>query len=236
MLQQMMRDLKGHTVLAIDGRVGSVQDVYFDDERWGIRYLVVDTREWWLGGKVLISPASVPAQQGGGDTLRVSLTREQVKNAPWIDEEHPSSRLQEAAYARYYGSPYYWAGPYLWGVAAAPLAASGLAQAAPEDAPDRPAEAQKTAARRAQKSHLRSGEEVIGYRIEAMNGSIGHVEDFVFDDQTWAIKYMVVDTRNWLSGRKVLVRPHEIDGIDGLRRRVRVSLKREQLEQALQAA
>jgi hypothetical protein len=53
--------------------------------------------------------------------------------------------------------------------------------------------------------HLQSARDVMGYRIAATDGEIGHVDDFIVDDETWALRYMVVDTRNWLPGRKVLV-------------------------------
>ena len=58
--------------------------------------------------------------------------------------------------------------------------------------------------------HLRSANKVTGYRIGATDGDIGHVEDFIIDDETWEIRYMVVDTQNWWPGKKVLVAPQWI--------------------------
>ena len=58
-----------------------------------------------------------------------------------------------------------------------------------------------------EQGRLRSVDEVIGYNIQATDGDIGHVEEFIVDDDTWIIRWFVVDTRNWLPGRKVLVAP-----------------------------
>jgi hypothetical protein len=60
--------------------------------------------------------------------------------------------------------------------------------------------------------HLRSANNVAGYYIEATDGEIGHVEDFIIDDETWEIRYMVVDIRNWLPGKKVLIAPRGLSG------------------------
>jgi hypothetical protein len=65
--------------------------------------------------------------------------------------------------------------------------------------------------------------EVTGYYIQAADGEIGHVEDFVVDDETWAVRYVVVDTRNWLPAKKVLV------ARDWVERKVFVNLTREQV-------
>ena len=229
-----LKELKGREVLARDGRIGSVDDVYFDDERWAVRYLVVDTGNWLPGRKVLISPASVPQQEHAAEEIRVALTREQVRTAPDTSEDPPVSRLMEEAHARHYRYPYYWAGPYLWGAAAVPLAAL-----TPEEQRARPSEQrelEEMLEQRAHESHVRSGAQVVGYSLRAADGEIGHVEDFVVDEDSWAISGMVVDTRNWLPGKKVLVPPAAISAIDWESREVSVRLTRAQLEHAPEAA
>jgi hypothetical protein len=60
-------------------------------------------------------------------------------------------------------------------------------------------------------SHLRSTKAVTGYHIEALDGELGHVDGFIVDDESWAIRYMEVATRNWWPGKKVLVSPAWID-------------------------
>jgi hypothetical protein len=80
--------------------------------------------------------------------------------------------------------------------------------------------------------HIRSVTEVTDYRIEARDGDIGHVEDFLVDDEDWAIRYMVVDTRNWWIGRKVLVAPQWIEAVRWRDRHVGVDLTRDQVKAA----
>lgn len=226
MRQKVMQDIRGDAIVARDGKVGSVADVYFDDERWAVRYLVVDTGGWLPGRKILISPAQVPPQDAG-DAIRVELTREQVEQAPGIEQDAPVSRTLEAAHARYYRYPYYWTGPYLWGATPLPAAQPGP--------PTQYRELEAAAEQQARESHLRSSGEVVGYNIRAADGDLGHVEDFVIDDETWAISDMVVDTRNWLPGRKVLVPPSAIEDIDWATRKVSVRMKRDELKQAPEA-
>ena len=227
MLQKVMTDLKGDRIVARDGALGSVKDVYFDDERWAVRYLVVDTGTWLPGRRVLISPVSLSEERGAPDELHVALTREQVKHAPDTADDPPVSRLFELAHARHYGHPRYWVGPYLWGVAPVPLAAAPAEE--PQHVSD---EIAVQARKRAEGSHLRSGAEVVGYHIVATDGEIGHVEDFVVDDETWAICDMVVETRNWLPGARVLIPPDTIAHIDWREKEVRVRLTRAELKQA----
>ena len=77
---------------------------------------------------------------------------------------------------------------------------------------------------------MRSAAHVTGYHIEAKDGEIGHVEDFIIDDETWEIRYMVVDTRNWLAGKKVLIAPRWIDRVSWNDSKVYVSLSREAIK------
>jgi hypothetical protein len=221
-----MKDLRGDDIVARDGRIGSVDDAYFDDERWALRYLVVDTGSWLPGRLVLISPASVSGVRS--NQVRVDLTRRQVEKAPGAETEQPVSRLYEEAHASYYGYPYYWAGPYLWGAGAMPLSQPLVdARSTPEGR-----ERMEQAEQEARESRLRSSSEIIGYRIEAADGELGHVEDFLFDDESWAIHDLIVDTRKWLPGGKVLVAPGEVEDIDWAGKRVKVRLTRERLRQS----
>jgi hypothetical protein len=72
--------------------------------------------------------------------------------------------------------------------------------------------------------HLHSLAEVTGYHIHALDGDIGHLEDFLVDDETWKIEYAVIDTKNWGFGHHVLVSPAEIKAIDWRERYLRINL------------
>lgn len=233
MLQKAIKDLRGDAIVARDGAIGSVDDVYFDDERWTVRYLVVDTGMWLSGRKVLISPACVMPIQESKAALRVALTREQIEQSPGVDWDPPISRSLEAAHARYFGYPYYWSGPYLWGTAGMPLATEWTEPAAVRAARAHEFEHTKgttDADRLAAESHVRSVREVVGYNLHATDGDVGRVEDFVVDDETWAIADLLVDTCSWLPGKKVLVAPGAVDDVDWANREVRIRLIRDEVE------
>lgn len=233
MLQKAIKDLRGDAIVARDGAVGSVDDVYFDDERWTVRYLVVDTGTWLGGSKVLISPACIMPIRASSAELRVALTREQIERSPGVDRDPPISRSLEAAHARYFGYPYYWSGPYLWGTAGMPVATEWSEPAAvrARRASD-PAGAERAAAaeQRAAESHVRSVREVVGYNLHATDGDLGPVEDFIVDDETWAIADLLVDTRRWLPGKKVLVAPGAVADVDWKNREVKIRLIRDEVE------
>jgi sporulation protein YlmC with PRC-barrel domain len=218
-----VKELRGDRIAASDGEIGAVDEVYFDDQDWRVRYFVVDTGGWLSGRKVLISPVAVDRAKSSEHALAVGLSREQVEHSPGIDADQPVDRQYEEAYARYYGYPLYWAPPEA-GVIPPPLEPSG-----------KRARKLKEAERKAAESHLRSSDEVIGYAIEAADGKIGHVEDLRVDDRNWAVSDLVVDTRDWLPGRKVLVPPSAVEGIDWRTREVRLRLRRQDVERSCPA-
>jgi len=225
-----VNELEGYTLRATDGDIGKASDIYFDDQDWTVRYLVADTGGWLTGRLVLISPQSLGAADMAGEDLQVSLTRDQIESSPPITSDHPVSRQYEAEFHDYYGYPYYWGQPYL-GAAASGALVSTPAQSPPPAVPEgtAPTEAVEEQERRGD-PHLRSAGEVTGYHIEAANGEIGHVEDFLVDDESWRIELMVIDTRDWLPGKKVVVALRDISAIHWPDRVVRVAQTREEIE------
>jgi hypothetical protein len=221
-----LTDLKGSKIKARDDEIGEVEDFYFDDENWTIRYLVVDTGKWLPGRKVLISPISVGNVHHGNHRVEVNLTKKQIEDSPGAETDRPVSRQYEASYFDYYGYPYYWGGPYAWGPAAIPAA-----MPVPTRTEAEIAEMQRRDGESAD-PHLHSVREVIGYYIEATDGDIGHVEEFIIDDESWTIRYMVVDTRNWWPGKKVLVAPQWIERASWSDSRVYVNLSRADIQEA----
>lgn len=226
-----LQDLQNYAIGATDGPIGQVKDFYFDDDAWVIRYLVVDTGTWLSGRLVLISPLSVGRANWADGLLPVSITQSQVRNSPDIDTNKPVSRQHEADYLGYYGYPGYWGGAGLWGEGlypyATPLdpAGPGAAGADGELAQEAFARAER-ARHRNDDPHLRSCDAVLGYHIHATDGEIGHVEDMLVDEQTWAIRYLVVNTSNWWIGHKVLVAPQWTTGVHWTDETVNVDLTR----------
>lgn len=119
-----VKELTGYSLQATDGELGKIKDVFFDDEKWTIRYLVVETGSWLNSRRVLISPYSIAGVNPDDASISVRLTQEQVKNSPNIDTHQPVSRQMEGDFSRYYGLGNYWIGPELWGTGAYPVAGS----------------------------------------------------------------------------------------------------------------
>lgn len=217
-----LNEVRGYEIRASDDSIGKASDFFFDDVLWNIRYLVIDTG-WLFGRKVLVAPEAIQGVDIGRSEISVSLTKKEIEEGPGIGSDLPVSRQEEVALREHYGWPKYWE-VYPAGMGAAPL----IPPVQPREAMGKTAvSSAETDARERGDPNLRSAREVEGYHIEAKDGEIGHVEDFVLDDEFWAIRYVVVDTRNWLPGRKVLVAPGWAEEIDWAGRFLRVKLDRE---------
>jgi hypothetical protein len=185
-----VRALNGYTIGATDGHIGHVRDAYFDDQRWSVRYVVVDTDPWLAGRRVLISPSSLRAADHEHKVLRAALTKAQVANSPDTDTEKPVSRQHEIALYRYY-FPYYWVGDAVRaGASGAPAGLELGTNWEPQGHGD---------------PHLRSANAVAHHYVHATDAEIGHVADFLYDDTGWRIGYLVVAAGTFRPGRKVLV-------------------------------
>lgn len=180
--------------------IGKVRDLYFDDVHWDVRYLVADTGGWLTGRQVLLSPAAFGTPRWDERSFPVALTRDEIENSPDVATDQPVSRQLEKDIVDYFAWPVYWA--------AAPSPAAPITTSIPPPTMGRETqpELQQSDATKAD-PNLRSMREVGGYRVQAADGQIGHVEDLVVDDEVWRIRYVVVDTRNWLPGGKVILAP-----------------------------
>lgn len=212
-----MQAVKGFSLKARDGEIGALKQIYFDDRNWVVRYLVVHTGSWLMGREVLISPRSVIQVDEASKRLVVALTRQQITHSPALNSETPVSRQYEEALHRYYEWEPYWLndpalGPILTADAIEP-ALENREQPRPE-------------------LHLRSSDELSGHRVHARDGEIGHVEDFLIDDESWAVRYLEVHTRSWVPGKRVLLAPTWIDAIDWLTGELCVRLERAAIQKA----
>ncbi len=208
-----IKEVSGYRILAEDGDIGHGHDFFFDDEIWAIRYVVVDTGKWLPGRKVLLVPSVVEKPEWKNQTIPVRLTKEQVKESPEIDADKPVSRQAEIELHKHFKWAPYWTAP--------------MPGTVPPVTPEPEAEGEKRVLEEERVDpHLRSTKEVIGYNIQALDDEIGHVEEFIADDLDWFIRYMVVDTRNWLPGRKVLVSPGWIERVSWADSNVYVDLPR----------
>ncbi len=221
---------------ARDGKIGHVDDLLFDDRHWRLRYLVADTGTWLNSRLVLISPVALGAPEWERHMIPVDLTREQVRQSPPLESVQPISREHEALLSQYYSWPMYWAGgDFLDGGLSMPImpvdleAAGGgeRARFPSRDAADQPAAAHATGTDEPQPRSMRN---VSTYSIEATDGLVGHVDDFLLDERTWDVRYLVVDTRQWLPGKKVLIAPQWINEVGWDDARVHVGLSRARIK------
>ena len=214
----------GAAVRGTDGDIGTLEDFYFEEDRWTVRYLLVDTGHWFSGKRVLISPMSV--RDGWGRSgVQLSLTKDQVWNSPEFNEGEPLSGAGEANVLAYYGYPDYWGAASIWGNYDSPAALAAVPPA--ETVPAAPGKSIDPEARR-----LRSVNKSTGYHLQARNGEIGHVDDFLIGEESWRIRYLLVDTSNWIGGRSVIVSPEAVEGIDKDRGQLYVAADREAIKGA----
>jgi len=210
-----------HFILhAKDGVIGKLEDTYFDDIRWTIRYLVVSADGALTGRRVLISPVTIRTLDWREKEVFVELSCDQVRNSPDSGTDKPVSRQHELELGAYYGWPPYW-----------PVVPFGMEAIPP---PNLVAESPEETS--GGDPHLRSAREVKGYHIEALDGEVGHVSDFVFDDRSWEIPFLVVDAGTWLHKRHVLVKPEWIEAIRWEERHVIVRLTREAVKNSPELA
>jgi uncharacterized protein YrrD len=170
----LAQKIAGATVSGTDGEIGTLEDFYFEEAGWNVRYLLVDTGSWFDGKRVLLSPSAV--QGGWGRTgVHVNLSREDVRNSPALDDE-----------------------------------------AMPEVADER----------------LDSVKTTSGYHIRARNGEIGHVDDFLIGQDSWRIRYLLVDTSNWIGGRSVIVSSDAVERVDKEDNQIYVAADRDVIKNA----
>jgi len=215
-----VNQLYGDKLGASDGEIGRVKDFYFDDVTWAVRYVVVDTGAWLPGRKVLISPHAIGGFNQSGRILKVSLSRKQIENGPSIAMHEPVSRQYEEEYYRHYGLPIYWQGGALWGTSGFPIMGPPAIPLPLGPEPGNP------------DAHLRSTQAVNGYQLGTNDGTIGHVRDFMVDDQSWAIEQLVIKTGHRFTGVEVLISTRAVERISYPDSTVFVNLTREAVEQS----
>lgn len=225
------KDIEKCLIGAADGDIGQVKDLYFDDQSWAIRYLIFDTGSWLSERKVLISPISINRLDWSEHRLQVAITGGQVERSPSIDINKPVSRQHEMQYLSYYGNQIYLGGARMWGSGMISMGLyPGGAELPSDIAAREPATEENATAERDRHRHndphLRSCQAVLGYNIVATDGEVRHVDGFGNDDQTRAIRYLVVNTSTWWIDHQVLVAPAQIGGVHWLDHSVTVELSR----------
>jgi hypothetical protein len=183
----------------------------FQDNDWEVRWFVINVGTWLSGRELLIHPTALGPPDIRQRAFPVALMKAAVEATPDISNDPPVFRQMEQNQKAYYAySPVWASGVYSGeGLGLYDGMTATTHAAAPAGDP-----------------HLRSLGEVVGYHIAALDGDIGHLEDFLLDDETWRIEFAVVDTSNWGFGKHVLVAPKEIKSIDWSGRSIGLELTR----------
>ncbi|MBP2667622.1 MAG: PRC-barrel domain protein [Firmicutes bacterium] len=211
--------LSDYSLRGIDGNIGTVKEFYFDDSHWTIRYIIANTGNWLSGRQVLISPHSLGAVNNEEEFIAVNLTQKQMEDSPTFKTGQTVSRQFEYEYNTHYGLPTYWNG-------------TNVAAAQPNIERDTNMPVESVPNEQIRDHQLHNTSDVSGYDIEASDGEIGDVKDFIIDDETWAIRYLIVDTGGWLPGKKVLIAPQWIERVSWEESKVFVNLSRDAIEKS----
>ncbi len=226
-MSQSLKQLLGSKLAAADGELGHVKDFYFNDENWAVRYVIAETGNWLPGRQVLLSPLSFTALPPTGKFLSVNLTRKQIEDSPSIETHKPVSRQYEELYHRYYGFPYYWEGDGLWGG----TRSFPILELPPQFAAAQPPAATGPKAARAD-AHLRSALAVNGYHLQATDGIVGHVCDFLMAEKNWAITELVIRIGHRFTGKEVRIPVGQVTEISYDASKVRVKLTTDAVERS----
>ena len=220
--------LMDYAVIVADGKIGTVSDFLFDDTNWKIRWLVVDTGTWLSGRKILVHPSAISEVDHRSREVPLTLSKAQVKDSPEIEFDKPVSRQVENSLYDYYGwNPSWGGGSYGFGAIASPISAPPYF-----GSPFSPEKLPSAASIEHADPHLRSLNAVTGYHVEASDGDIGHVENFIIDEEGWVIRYLIVDTRNWWFGQHVLISPYSVSALRYADRHFSVKITRDQVKKS----
>lgn len=171
--------------------------LYFDDRTWAIRYLMADTRRWFKGRQVLMSPSALTAAIKEGRSITIGLSQQQIEDSPLLPNDMPVLRQIEEAPYGYYGWPPYWNATHLRGPHPNPLRK-----------PDKWLES--APGPESYDLHLRRAGDVYNCHIQTEHGEIGIINDLIIEDETWTIRFLVIDTQKWWPGKTILVPPEWI--------------------------
>ncbi|HEQ98080.1 MAG TPA: PRC-barrel domain containing protein [candidate division Zixibacteria bacterium] len=216
-----INDIKGYSLKSGGEALGTVSDFNFDDHEWTIRHVVIDTGGWLTGRKVLIPPAEIKKTDWENQDLVVELNKDEVEKSPPLSADEPVSRQYEDRLYSYYGWHPYWVSGIMSGAyttAVNPSDEEDVRSADEDESQEKPI--------------VRSCKEVIKYRLEGIDGEIGDVEDFIADDQTWQILYLVVSTGRILPGKKVLLAKMWVDRVSWSESKIYVDLTGKKIKES----
>lgn len=219
-MKQSIKDLGYYSVETQDKTEGKITDFLFDEKQWVIRYIEADFGSLFQSKKVLIPRAFLDKPDAQAKKFPVNLSNSEIEKCPELDKHLPVSRKYEEELSRHYRINPYWNVAYM---------GSAIAYYPPRPVhiPDKIVTEQDV------DTILRSFNEVQGYRIQAIEGKIGHINDILVDDDDWQIVYTIVDTSNWIPWSKHVIIPVSyLANINYAKNEVEIKLKTEDIKNA----
>lgn len=224
-MKRSMNEIIGHSIITRDGTKGKIKDFLFDRDSWQVRYIEADFGTLFSSDRILIPRTMLADSHISDEDLHLNVTTSLIKLGPKPEENLPVSRQYEEKINQYYNQEFYWTGPG-YGVAGEPetMAGPGYPRRIPSYSMDEDMEPG---------SNLHSFKEVKGYNIHATDDTLGGVDDLIFDDDSWQIWYMVVDTNSWLPwSKKVLIDISFIENINYEDREAEINLHTDVIKSA----
>ncbi|MEO8340061.1 MAG: PRC-barrel domain-containing protein [Nitrospirota bacterium] len=218
----MLREVssvKGYAILGVDGYLGTISDLLFDDTTWKLRWLVVNTRHWFPSREVLLPVSAWGCPDPARRQFTVKLTMQQIKDSPGADSDRPVSRQTGVDLYGQRGQETSLADNHCEDGVPGSCTVSALRSSCAARAISKQAD-----------PHLRSVEAVLGHRVNAIDEVIGHIDELLVDATDWSIRYFKVDTRDWRRGNRVLIPPRSIRAIDWREKRVYLHVSRQKIE------
>jgi len=217
-----LKDLDQYTIVALDGDIGGVVNFLFDMDCWVVRYFVVATGRALYGRELLISPVAIC--EADWECLRFFLTQtlDGIKRSPCIDPEGPISNLDERAHSDYFGHSFYRDSRRLLDQGNHTSLPACVLDEVEQDRPVLPAST----------THLHSARALQGYRVDSSEGTIGNIEDFIVDDESWELRYLVVNSNQGQPGKAVIIAPAWLDNVDWREHKVDIGISLQSIERS----
>lgn len=224
-----LKNLKGFTIHGKDDDLGKVKDFYFDQDRFILRYIVVNTGSWLKNEQVLISTKAFEKINYEQEEILVDLNSDELEESPSLEKNKPVSKVMEEKVVKHFDWPVYWANPHPSDAPA--VQAGSVIREKLFDYNDLTDE-EKQAKEEDIQSNLRSFNEIRGYHIQSTDKEFGHLEDLFVDEENWIIRYLLVDTRNILPGKDVLIAPEWLQNISWNEEKIFVNKTKAEIKNA----
>jgi sporulation protein YlmC with PRC-barrel domain len=232
-------ELFGLDLIATDGEVGDVEDLYIDSVDGQVRYLLADTGTWLVEHEIILAAECISEVDFEDKKIHVELTKEQIESSPKRQSGQPISRQHEQDLAAHYGWMPYW-DPMAVNLGQGvnlPGDTRGRFRRRPDQAPaGGPAEDSRTreAHRQRQGEMLYSARKLLKAKLEGADQKLGRVEELYIDDENLQAALLAIETGGWLSQQRRLLPMECIETWDPVDGKLLVGVNSKTLEQAPQ--